>query len=495
MKLLAMDSQTYQSHFVLIPYMTPGHLIPMIDVAKLLAQRNVLVSIVLTPLNVARFSNVIDRSIQAGLPIQALEVKFPSVEVGLPEGCESPETLPSRDLIKNFFRATDLLPERVEKLFEQLKPSPSCMVADKNFPWTADIAAKFQIPFRVIFDGMSSFSQLCFHTLQESKVYEKVSEFEPLVIPGLPDKIELTTNKLPGEFNPGLSEDFKALGRKMREGQVGAYGVIVNSFEELEPDYVEGYQKATGKKLWCVGPVSLCNKDDLDKAERGDKASNDVNQCLKWLDSWPANSVIYVCLGSLNGFTLAQLIELGLGLEATNRPFVWVIRGEMKREIQKWLEEDEFEKRVKERGLVILGWAPQVLILSHPAIGAFLTHCGWNSTLEGICAGVPLVTWPLSAEQFINETLITQVLKIGVPLGSDVMVPFGQEEKFGVLVKKEKIREVVDKAMNEDQGEEINKRAKRLAEMAKKAVEEGGSSYNNITLLTEDIIQQARGHS
>lgn len=86
---------------------------------------------------------------------------------------------------------------------------------------------------------------------------------------------------------------------------------------------------------------------------------------------------------------------------------------------------------------------------------------------------MPLITWPLFAEHIINEKLINQVMKIGVPLGSDVMVPFGQEEKFGVLVKNEKIKEVVDKVMNEDQGEEIKKGAKRLAEKAKKAVEEG----------------------
>ncbi|KAJ0087995.1 hypothetical protein Patl1_32268 [Pistacia atlantica] len=191
---------------------------------------------------------------------------------------------------------------------------------------------------------MSSFSLLCFHNLQKSKVHEKVSESEPFVVPGLPDKIELTTNKLPGDFNPGLSEDFKTLGRKMREGDVGAYGVIVNSFEELGQDYVEGYRRATGKKVWCVGPVSLCNNENLDKAERGEKASND-------------------------------------------------------------------------------------------------------------------------------------------------------EEKFGVLVKKEKIREVVDKVMNEEQGEEIKKGARRLAEKGKKAVEEGGSSFNNITWLIDDIIQQTRDHS
>lgn len=89
---------------------------------------------------------------------------------------------------------------------------------------------------------------------------------------------------------------------------------------------------------------------------------------------------------------------------------------------------------------MIWGWAPQVLILSHPAIGGFLTHCGWNSTLEGVCAGVPMITWPLFAEQFYNEKFIVQVLRIGVRVGAEYAVKWGEEEKFGVLRKKEEVK-------------------------------------------------------
>uniref|UniRef100_A0A2N9F7N5 Uncharacterized protein n=1 Tax=Fagus sylvatica TaxID=28930 RepID=A0A2N9F7N5_FAGSY len=160
--------------------------------------------------------------------------------------------------------------------------------------------------------------------------------------------------------------------------------------------------------------------------------------------------------------------------------------------MEKWLLEDGFEERVKGRGLLIRGWAPQVLILSHPVIGGFLTHCGWKSTLEGICGGIPMITMPLFDEQFFNEKLIVQVLEIGVRVGVEVdaVMHLGEEEKFGVLVKRENVKEAVDKVMGE--GEEIEKRRERvrkLAEMAKKAIEEGGSSYLNITLLLKDIMQ------
>jgi UDP-glucosyl transferase 73C len=212
---------------------------------------------------------------------------------------------------------------------------------------------------------------------------------------------------------------------------------------------------------------------------------------LQWLDSWPEKSVIYVCLGSLNRVTPKQLIEFGLGLEATNRPFIWVVRKAYRwREVEKWLLEDGFEKRIKERGFLVRGWVPQVLILSHKAIGAFLTHCGWNSTLEGICAGVPLVTFPMFADKFYNEKLIVQLIESGVKVGAEVSVQLGDEDKFGdgVQVNRENFKEAIEKVMGDGEGKnERRERAMKYADMAKKAMEEGGSSYINILKLIEDL--------
>ncbi|KAJ8572380.1 hypothetical protein K7X08_008891 [Anisodus acutangulus] len=110
--------------------------------------------------------------------------------------------------------------------------------------------------------------------------------------------------------------------------------------------------------------------------------------------------------------------DLAMGIEDSEQEFIWVVReGKIEQENEEWLPEG-FDERRKEKGLIIRGWAPQVLILDHKAIGAFVTHCGWNSTLEGISAGVPMVTWPVFAEQFFNEKLVTEVLRIGVGVGS-----------------------------------------------------------------------------
>ncbi|KAJ8754035.1 hypothetical protein K2173_001933 [Erythroxylum novogranatense] len=481
-----------QTHFVLIPFLSQGHIIPMIDIAKLLAQRNVIVTIFTTPLNAARNLSL-DRAVRSGLPIHVVTVPFPATEAGLPEGCESVEILPLPSLTRNFVRALDMLHQPVELLFRKLTPSPSCLIADKTIPWTADLASKFHIP-RLIFDGTSCFTALCSHNLHVSKVYETAHNSEPFLVPGLPDQIEFTRAQLPGYFNPGQHLDLKEFRDKVRATEAEAYGNLINSFEELEVDYVKAYKRVRGDKVWTVGPVSLCNTEELDKAQRGNKASTDENLCLKWLDSQEAGSVIYACLGSLNRMTPTQLVELGLALEASNRPFIWVIRGgHKKEEMDKWIIESGYEERVKGRSFLIRGWAPQVLILSHQAIGGFLTHCGWNSTLEGICAGLPMVTWPIFAEQFYNEKLVVQLLDIGVRVGAEVVVHIGDEDKHGVLVKWKQIRDAIDEVMSQEkEGEKRRERAMKLSKMAKKAVEAGGSSHLNINLLIDDIMQHIR---
>ncbi|OVA17932.1 UDP-glucuronosyl/UDP-glucosyltransferase [Macleaya cordata] len=490
-----MASQDHkQLHFVLFPLMAQGHILPMIDMARLFAERGVIITIVTTPLNALRFKPIIDRSIQSGLPIRLLNLRFPSVEAGLPEGCETADSIPSQELITNFFVATTMLQEPLEQAFGELQPVPSCIISDMGFPWTAETAKKFQIP-RIVFHGTCCFSLLCNHNILKHKLHESItSDSEPFVVPGLPDRIEITKATIPGNIYHNCA-DQKEFRDQIREAELTAYGVVVNSFEELEPKYVEEYLKAKTNKVWCIGPVSLCNKETLDKVERGNKASIDENQCLKWLDSREPCSVVYVCFGSLCRLTDSEMMELALGLEASGRPFVWVIRGgERYSELEKWLFEEKFEERTKDRGLVIKGWAPQVLILSHRAIGGFLTHCGWNSTLEGVCAGIPMITWPMFAEQFFNEKLVVQVLRIGVRVGEDDVPASkleGEKKVEGMgKKKKEEVEKAVNRAMDGgEEGEERRRRVREYAEKARKAMEEGGSSHFNMTLFIQNIMR------
>lgn len=468
----------------------------MIDMAKLLAkQPNVMVTIATTPLNATRYGPTLMGPIKAGLAIQFLEIPFPAVEAGLPEGCESTDQIPSLDYVPNFLAAIGMLQQKLEERYGTLKPCPNCIISDKYMSWTGEFADKYKIP-RIMFDGMSCFNELCYNNLYLTKIFDGLDESEPFVVPGLPDKIELTRKQLPPEFNPS-SIDTSEFRQRARDAEVRAYGVVINSFEELEQEYVNEYKKLRGGKVWCIGPLSLISSDDSDNSQRGNAASIDEEKCIKWLDAQEPESVVYACFGSLVRVNTPQLIELGLGLEASNHPFIWVIRSvHREKEVEEWLAESGFEERVKDRGLIIRGWAPQVLILSHPSVGGFLTHCGWNSTLESVCAGVPMITWPQFAEQFINEKLVLQVLGMGVGVGVDSVVHVGEEDMSGVKVKREGVKKAIEKAMDDGiEGQERRKRAKELGKIANNAIKEGGSSYLNLTMLIQDIMHYANAAS
>ncbi|XP_058076779.1 UDP-glycosyltransferase 73C3-like [Magnolia sinica] len=484
----------HQLHFIFIPFLAPGHMIPVIDMARLFAKRGVIATVITTTHNASRFATIIDRATESGLPLRILQVRFPSQEVGLPEGIENIDSV-AADSAMVIFDALELLQQPIEHYLQELQPRPSCIISDSLLPWTCQTAEMFQIP-RIVFHGMCCFSLLCMRNVHHYKSHEDIaSEVQPIAVPGLPHQIEIPKFQLP--LGIADKSDFQEISDKFRAGDSKSYGVVVNSFAESDNECIEYYGKEMGKKVWTVGPVSLCNKEMSDKAVRGNKASINEHECLSWLNSRKPKSVVYVCYGSLGRFTPSQWIQIGLGLEASNRPFVWVIRDIVKLvKIEEWLS-NGFEEMIKDRGLIIRGWAPQLLILSHPAIGGFLTHCGWNSTLEGICAGIPMLSWPLFGEQFLNEKLIVQFLRIGVDLGIfRGVVKWEPDENNEVLVEMEVVKKAVERLMDEGrEGEERRKRARELGEKARLAMEEGGSSYINMTHLIEDIINYADKNS
>ncbi|RWR93825.1 UDP-glycosyltransferase 73D1 [Cinnamomum micranthum f. kanehirae] len=374
--------------------MAQGRIIPMVDMARLFAKRGVLATIITTPFNAARMKTTVDQVIESGLPIQQIQLPFPSREAGLPDGCENFDSIPSlarlaRKTSRTVLRRDSACPKLYN--FRYVPP-----MDNEDSPQTRD--TKACVP------GRCCFALLFAHNLHQYRPFESVaSEHEPFVVLGLHHRIEITKAQCPIEI-VGQSY-FDILSNRIQEADCTSYGVVSNSFYELEPDelepeYVEKYQKAIGKKVWTIGPVSLCNKETSDKAARGNKASISESQCLTWLNSKEENYVVYACFGSASYVFPSQLMEIGLGLEASNQPFIWVIRrsNDMSTEVENWL--DGLVERVQARSLIIRGWAPQMLILSHPVIGGFLTHCGWNSTSEGICAGVQMVTLPIFSEQF-----------------------------------------------------------------------------------------------
>ncbi|KAG1368639.1 putative UDP-glycosyltransferase 83A1 [Cocos nucifera] len=194
--------------------------------------------------------------------------------------------------------------------------------------------------------------------------------------------------------------------------------------------------------------------------------------CMSWLDERPTKSVIYVAFGSLAVFNQHQFQELALGLELSGHPFLWVVRHDLADGIDdSWL--DGFQDRVKGQGMLV-GWSPQQQVLAHPSIACFFSHCGWNSTLEGVKNGVPFLCWSYFIDQFLNRAYICDVWKTGLSIDPD-------DKGF---VPREQIKEKVDQIFG---NEEMKARALTWKDIANRCTEEGGSSNKNFKSFVDSM--------
>jgi hypothetical protein len=193
--------------------------------------------------------------------------------------------------------------------------------------------------------------------------------------------------------------------------------------------------------------------------------------CVKWLDGQEPCSVIYVCFGSITVMSDEELLEFAWGLEASRQPFLWAIRPDLLHGQSAVLPCDFLEK-VEGRSFFV-SWAPQMRVLSHPSVGGFLTHSGWNSTLESICAGVPMISWPSFSEQLTNSRFVTEVWKIGLAINE--------------IVKREHVEDMVERLMRGEEGRQMRKRVGELRDASMRAVGKGGSSYNNMEKFVQEI--------
>ncbi|KAJ1285269.1 hypothetical protein BS78_03G267400 [Paspalum vaginatum] len=260
------------------------------------------------------------------------------------------------------------------------------------------------------------------------------------------------------------------------------HGVLINTFYSLESRALQAFrdpQCVPGKVLppvYPIGPlVAKAAGTDMDReaAERP--------ECLAWLDAQPERSVVFLCWGSKGQLSEEQIKEIAAGLEKSGQRFLWVVSApagtdDPKPELGALLPEG-FLERTKEHGLVLKSWAPQVDVLNHPAVGAFVTHCGWNSALEAIAAGVPMLCWPLGAEQKMNKVLMTEEMGIGVELQ-------GYNTGF---IEAEEIEAKVRLVLESEEGRELRTRVAELKKEAEEALEDGGSSQASFLRFLSDV--------
>jgi len=296
-------------------------------------------------------------------------------------------------------------------------------------------------------------------------------------VPGLPNI--LATN-LPWQVGTKDDNEFmfnhvKHTGERAKEYDA----ILFNSYDELENKAMDVLVDESLKAL-TVGPLVLLSSHE----SRCNMASSGLwahdKECLNWLDSKTTSSVLYIAFGSIAILNITQLHELALGIEATHQPFLWVLRPDLMDGTHAQLPQG-FLERTKHRALFI-PWAPQPLVLSHPSIGAFLTHCGWNSTMEAISMGVPMLTWPYFGDQKLNQQYIVEEWEVGMSfVASDDGV-----------VDRQEVENVIRSIISGKEGLEMRKRVEKLKDKANFALKKDvGLSYNNLQEIVKKI-QNAR---
>lgn len=251
----------------------------------------------------------------------------------------------------------------------------------------------------------------------------------------------------------------------------GAAGIIVNTAAELEPAVVVAVVEGRctpgrpAPALYPIGPVIPLVDD----------APGD-HECLRWLDAQSRDSVVILCYGSMGFLGAAQVREAAVGHERSGRRFLWVLRTTQPAADR--LEEQlpqGFLDRTRGRGLVWPAWAPQREILAHPAVGGFVTHCGWNSVLEALWFGVPMAPWPLYAEQHLNAFELVVAMGVAVKMDVD-----RKTNNFVEAAELERALQCLMGGTEEDEGRQARELAAEAMAACRKAVECGGSSYGSL---------------
>ncbi|XBH82198.1 hypothetical protein VPH35_070896 [Triticum aestivum] len=448
-------------HFVLVPLIGHGHTIPMSDLACLLAGRGARVSLVTTPVNAARLGGLADRARHAMLSLEIVELPFLLADDGLPTGSTA-----SVDSFLRLFLGLYRLAGPLEAYVRALPRRPSCIISDACNPWTAGVARSVGVP-RLFFHVPSVFYSLCDLNVATCGQGNHGASY---VVPGMPVRVEMAKETWSSSFY--TTPEWEQFTKEAREAMRTADGAVMNTFLGLEQQFITSYEAALGKPVWALGPFCLGN--------RREKEAVNQSPVTAWLDKMDENTVIYVNFGSLVRMPPKQLYEVGQGLEDSGKPFLWVVKESETAlpEAQEWLQ--ALEARTAGQGLILRGWAPQLAIMSHRAVGGFMTHCGWNSLLESIAHGVPVVTWPHFSDQFLNERLVVEVLGVGVSL-----MPFGKD----TAVVRGHIAQAVSELMGDGAvAEERRRKCKDYGERAHTAVAKGGSSHENLTRLLQNFM-------
>ncbi|KAL2230213.1 UNVERIFIED_CONTAM: Hydroquinone glucosyltransferase [Sesamum indicum] len=470
-------SQAVQPHIAILPSPGMGHLIPLAELAKNLVSRHSFSVTFIIPSDANTSHLQAQKSFLQALPDSISCIFLPPISfTDLPNDTkiESRISLSVNRSIPHLRRTLSMLHESGTHV--------SALVVDILGVFALDVAREFSIPPYIFFFSNAMALSLVLHLpeLDEVTACEYKDLLEPVRLPGC---IPLRGKDLPDHFQDRANEAYKFALEKCKKYQL-AEGIIVNSFLDLEP----GTFKALKDEGWCKVPVYAIGPMIQTGSASGSNSSSD---CLKWLDNQPDGSVLYVSFGSGGTLSHDQLIELADGLEMSGQRFLWVVKSPDEKasnaaffSVQNVADPLDFlprgfSERTKKRGLVVSSWAPQNGVLAHRATGGFLTHCGWNSCLDGITNGVPLISWPLFAEQRMNAALLTEGLKVSLRV----------EENESGIVDRKQIAGLVQKLIGGEEGKDLGNKMRVLKDAAAEAWTQIGSSEKALGELVHKWIQ------
>ncbi|XP_057458392.1 UDP-glycosyltransferase 72D1-like [Lotus japonicus] len=468
-----------------------GHMIPSLELAKRLVTHQIVpkVTIFLASIKTSVPSKAETQLLQSATNDNLFQI------IHLPPLDMTNLVGPDATIETQVAAITHELPPLFLSAISTTEHNPTILIIDQVLSNILPLVENLKVPKFIFVSSNAWLLALSLHTpiLDKELQGEYTDQSEPISIPGCksvhPDDVfQLLRDRTHKVYREYLSTC---------EGLALADAILVNTFNELEPKTLAALSSGKVTKV-PVYPVGLIVREEIRRQDGSD--------VFEWLDKQEEESVVYISLGSGYRMSQEQIKEMALGLELSGQRFVWSLRthaatkagdaianyftagketqaetggGVSKSEELNSLP-DEFY-RIQTRGMVITDWAPQLDILKHPSVGGFVSHCGWNSVMESVSCGVPIVGWPLYAEQGMNAAMLAEEIGIAVrlelPLSTNVV---GRED----LAKA--IRKVMDK--EDEEGCEMRKKVKELKEAAKRAWSEDGSSY-----LALSRISQANG--
>lgn len=448
-------------HALLLPYPLQGHVLPLMELAHCLVDRGFKITLANTEFNHKRVMAALSNK---GGDMDGIHL------VTVPDGLEPGED--RNDIGRVTQGLLDAMPGCLEEMIRNAgkrgEDRFTCFIVDWTMAWTLEVAHRMGLRCAVFWPsspGMLLATLSIPKLIEDGIIDEKgiVKRQEMICLsPGMPamNTAHLYWNCFGDSKTLEIMYDLSVKNNRT----VGfANFLLCNSFHEIELPAIF----TNAPKLLSVGPI---------RADRrlGKPAANfwpEDSTCTAWLDEQPPNSVVYVAFGSLAIFNRRQFEELALGLELTGRPFLWVVRPDLTDS-----SNDAYPHGFRERVLAkqgrIAGWAPQQKVLAHPSIACFVSHCGWNSTTEGVGSGIPVLCWPYFADQFLNESYICDLWRVGLRLTPD---------ESGIISRKQ-IKSMVEELLGD---EELRARALSLKEMVRESVSKGGSSYENLNTFSE----------